>query len=86
MRRAPHSQSPEGINPAGVIAGDYADASNVFHGFVRAKDGTITTIEVPAAGTGPFQGTQAVATNPSGATTGAYSDSNNVAHGFLRIP
>jgi hypothetical protein len=36
-----------------VIAGDYADASFVFHGFVRAANGTITTFDAPDAGTGP---------------------------------
>ena len=43
--------------PAGTIAGDYLDASNVYHGYVRAPDGAITKIDVPGAGTGPFQGT-----------------------------
>jgi hypothetical protein len=45
------------INPAGVIAGDYADASNVIHGFVRAPNGAITTFDAPGAGTAPGQGT-----------------------------
>ena len=48
------------INPGGVITGDYVDASNVFHGFVRASDSTFTTFDVPGAGTGFGQGTQAV--------------------------
>jgi hypothetical protein len=30
------------INPAGAIAGNYWDASGVSHGFLRARDGTIT--------------------------------------------
>jgi len=58
----------------------------VFHGFVRAKDGTITTIDAPGAGTGPGQGTQCGSINPAGAITGSYIDSNNVFHGFLRTP
>ena len=78
--------NPVSINAHGVITGWYTDASNVFHGFVRARDGNITTIDVTGAGTCPFQGTQAVATNPAGATAGIYIDSNNVAHGFLRSP
>src|SRR5262249_33529009 len=40
----------DGMNPAGAIAGATIDTSNVYHGFVRAPDGTITTIDVPAAG------------------------------------
>jgi len=67
-----------GINPAGVITGGYLDANIVEHTYLRAPDGTFTTFDAPGAGTGPFQGTQAVATNPAGATTGVYIDSNNV--------
>jgi hypothetical protein len=36
-----------GINPAGVITGDYQDASNTFHGFLRARGGTFTTFDFP---------------------------------------
>ena len=46
-----------GINTAGAIAGEYLDANNVFHGFVRAANGTITTFNVKKAGTGTYQGT-----------------------------
>jgi len=46
-----------GINPAGVIAGSYVDANNALHGYLRAKDGTFTTYDVPGAGTGSGQGT-----------------------------
>ena len=45
------------LNPAGATTGDYLDASNVFHGFVRTPQGTITSFDVSGAGTGPFQGT-----------------------------
>lgn len=45
------------INPRGVIAGFYADANNLAHGFVRAVDGSFATFEVPGAGAGPYQGT-----------------------------
>jgi hypothetical protein len=47
--------SGDGMNPAGATVGQYLDASNVFHGLVRAPNGTITTIDVPGAGTGAFQ-------------------------------
>ena len=46
--------------------GFYLDASNVYHGFVRATDGTITTFSASDAGTGPFQGTYAFSINRSG--------------------
>ncbi len=77
---------PEGIDLAGVIAGNYVDASGVNHGFVRALDGTITKFDVPGAGNGPGQGTIPLTLNPAGMITGYYIDANGVAHGFLRIP
>ena len=43
----------EDINPEGVIAGEYSDASNVVHGFLRTEDGAFTTFDVSGAGTGP---------------------------------
>src|SRR5579872_6318868 len=45
------------INSAGVVTGYYVDGSNVYHGFVRATTGAITTINAPGAGTAAFQGT-----------------------------
>src|ERR1039457_4768745 len=43
---------PFSINTAGATAGMYYDASNAYHGFVRAVTGTITTFQAPGAGTG----------------------------------
>ena len=74
------------INPAGKIAGYYNDASNVAHGYMRAPDGTITTIDAPGAGTGPFQGTFAYNINPAGAINGYYVDAGGVAHSYVRAP
>jgi hypothetical protein len=76
--------SPSAINPEGAITGYYLDSSNVFHGFLRAEDGTITAFDVPGAGTGAFQGTISLSINPNGAITGAYIDSSDVNHGFVR--
>jgi hypothetical protein len=80
-----------GINPAGEISGVYIDANYVFHGYMRAPDGTITEYDVPGAGTGPYQGTNACwfipcwgGINPAGTVTGFYVDQNYVYHGFLR--
>src|SRR5438105_2864930 len=75
---------PSSINQAGAICGAYIDDSNVFHSFVRAPDGTLTTFDAPGAGTGAFQGTVAFANNPAGAITGYYLDESNVNHGFVR--
>jgi hypothetical protein len=69
-----------GINAAGAIAGEFADASGMTHGFLRAPDGTITTIDAPGVGTGD---TVAVSINSSGAITGRYFDATGE-HGFLR--
>jgi uncharacterized membrane protein len=44
-----------GLNPAGAVTGYYLDASNVYHGFVRAPNGAITTFEAPGASTGAFE-------------------------------
>jgi len=68
------------INPAGAITGLYYDASFYYpHGFLRGRDGTITTFDAPGA-----EGTSAVSINPAGAITGFYGDASRVIHGFLR--
>jgi hypothetical protein len=74
------------INPEGVVTGYYFDASNVYHGFLRASDGAITPLDAPGAGTGTSQGTSVSGINPAGAITGQYSDANYFSHGFLRAP
>ena len=74
------------INPDGAIAGYYVDAVTSFHGFLRDKDGTITTFDPPGACTMSGQGTQPSRNSPSGEITGFYIDSNGVHHGFRRIP
>ena len=72
------------INDLGVIAGQFEDSSDVFHGFVRFPNGSFTTFDAPGAGTGASQGTVAWDINPEGATAGIYIDGNNVTHGFVR--
>ena len=64
-----------------MITGDYSDADGVTHGFVRAKDCTITTFDILGA-----TGTEGVSLSPSGVITGNFSDGTGVVHGFLRIP
>jgi len=54
------------------------DTNNVTHGFLRALDGRITTIDVVGAA-----GTLAAGINDPGAITRFYADANGIGHGFL---
>lgn len=72
------------VNTAGESAGTYVDVNSVVHGFIRSSSGTITTINVSAAGTGSGQGTAITALDSAGDVGGLYTDANNVAHGFVR--
>ncbi len=84
------------INAGGVILGAYTDNSGNFvhHGLLRDRDGKLTTITAPDAGTGVEQGTGSnffffgtiPGLNNSGAVTATYLDANYVFHGFLRSP
>jgi hypothetical protein len=74
----------QAINPKDAIAGYDNDGHSIYHGFVRARNGTITTFDAPGAGLGFNQGTRALSINPNGAITGYFSDANAVYHGFLR--
>jgi hypothetical protein len=83
---------PKGINPAGVIAGTYITVVNesvVFLGFLRARDSSFTTINVPGS-TSTFVGSGfeggGPPINPAGAVTGNYFDASGLSHGFLRAP
>src|SRR5436190_202898 len=72
------------LNPAGAITATSLDASNVYHGVLRAPDGTMTTFDAPGAGTGPFQGTLTFGINQAGTIEGDYVDASDVSHGFVR--
>jgi len=77
----------EAINDAGAVTGQYIDANDVQHGFVRIPDGRITKFDAPDAGTATssYEGTVPLAINAAGEITGAYFDSNYVLHGFLLL-
>jgi hypothetical protein len=74
------------INDFGVIAGQFEDSNDVFHGFIRFPNGTFTTFEAPGAGTNANQGTLAYNINLEGTTAGIYYDASNAEHGFVRSP
>jgi hypothetical protein len=77
-----------GLNQAGAVSGDYLDSNIVFHGFVRARNGVITTFDAPGADMTPFSGNGTIASsiNPGGAIAGYFFDANVMSHGFLRAP
>jgi hypothetical protein len=68
------------INSKGEIDGWYIDQNNAFHGFLRTRDESFTTIDAPGA----YQVTLAGGINPAGAITGYYADVSSVYHGFPR--
>jgi hypothetical protein len=76
---------PMNLNSAGVVVGSYLDENAVSHSFRRTPDGTLTIIDFPGAGTGPFDGTYASSINAAGVITGAYSVAG-ANHGFLFLP
>ena len=76
--------SPIIINQGGAIAGYYNDSALISHGFVREKNGAITTFDVPGARTSAGQGTVSYAISPGGGITGYYLDGADVSRGFLR--
>ena len=81
------------IDAAGDVAGSYYDTNLAQHGFLRAANGTFTTLNAPGAGASPCPqygtgsrlcGTFAVVLDATGDITGGYADSNGIAHGFVR--
>ncbi|HUD55894.1 MAG TPA: hypothetical protein VMR02_11745 [Terracidiphilus sp.] len=70
---------PQAINDLGVIAGFDGDSSGLFHGFVRAADGRITTFDAPGAVV-----TFAFSINVWGTITGYSIGGNGTGHGFVR--
>jgi hypothetical protein len=72
------------INNLGAITGQFEDAMDIYHGFIREPDGKITSFDAPGAGTAANQGTIASSINLEGAALGIYIDQGNTQHGFLR--
>src|SRR5204862_1559199 len=65
--------APAAINAGGSVTGLYVDASDIFHGFVRASDGTVTPFDPKAS-----ISTQPSAINTKGAIVGDYEDASGV--------
>jgi hypothetical protein len=77
---------PTGIAPDAAITGSFNDGFTINHGFLRARDGTVTTFDAPCAGTGFNQGTAPLGINPAGVIMGLYINANYGHHGFLLVP
>src|SRR5262249_6136827 len=60
--------SPNLINPDGAITGYYVDSAFARHGFLRDRNGAVSTFDAPGAGTGVNQGTQSFAISPQDST------------------
>jgi hypothetical protein len=76
---------PSGINDAGAVTGNYTDADNVNHGFVRDANGnSFTVFDAPGAGAAANQGTFPNLNNARGAISGFFIDTNSVYRGFVR--
>ena len=72
---------PVAITPQGLIVGTYNNPTPQI--FLRARDGTITTLEIPSPGAF-FSG--GLVANSAGAIAGEYFDSNGNPSVFLRSP
>jgi hypothetical protein len=69
--------SPSGMNPAGTVTGMLNDGFNVYRGFLRTKDGTVSIFDAPGAGTGAVQGTIPIGITPGGVIAGVYVGPND---------
>ena len=77
--------SPQSMNEAGEITGNYKDQAGAVHGFVRHRDGTFTTFDVPGASKRAGLGTSPQGINQAGEVAGYYfTDPQGVRHGFVR--
>jgi hypothetical protein len=77
------------INLSGAVAGNVQNTvctsvscTNVPISFLRAANGTVSSVNDPEA----VQGTAVIGINAAGEIIGVYSDVNNVQHGFLEKP
>ena len=68
----------------GVITVDFSDSQHVYHGFVRAADGTTIVFDCPGVSTHLGNGTFPISINSVGVVVGSYNDANGTSHGFLR--
>ncbi len=76
--------APLSVNAQGEITGYFDDSTGFVHGFVRHKDGTFATFEVPGATKGSGLGTFPSSINNAGEVTGFYyTGAIGVPRGFV---
>ncbi len=77
---------PYTINNVGVIAGQYEDANNVYHGFIRYSATHYEVVDAPGADTkaNSGHGTQVLSNNDAGESAGIYVDAAGTEHSFFR--
>jgi uncharacterized membrane protein len=73
--------TPSGITNDGTIIGSYADASGMWHGFLRDRNGGFATFDPPGS-----TSTTPTSISPNGDIAGAYCDTAACPrlHGFVR--
>ena len=69
-----------------LMTGEYADANNGYHGYLRNAVGRFVEFTVPGGGTDNANGTYPFSMNIWGLVTGFSSDPNGNATGFVRFP
>jgi hypothetical protein len=72
------------LSPDGTAVGAYFGSSTTFVGFLRTRDGKITTFSAPNAGTAAYIGTFVASISVEGDIAGYVIDNNGLAHGFVR--
>lgn len=82
--RASELTRPVAINGADTVAGNFYDADNFAHGFIRQASGRIATFDAPGAGGGSGNGTFVTALDAAGTIAGYYTDSVLQSHSFWR--
>jgi uncharacterized membrane protein len=74
-----------GINARGVMVGYYSETTLTYVSFLRARDGTMTVVDL--VGEGAYPGTFITAINNAGVCTGSYTPDNSFnGTGFVRQP
>ncbi len=72
------------LNRQGTTVGSYVTSKAIFRGFLRTREGHITTFAAPGAGTSQYTGTIVASISPEGEIAGYLVDDAGIYHGFVR--